>query len=148
MDANACISYWTIEHRGPVPEQRRAAIGSGLRLRHLPGRLPLELLRHAPTTLSFATARLRGLDPVEILGMDEATFRARFSGTPLMRAKWEGMRRNACLVLGSTGDPGDPRAREALAGASGDPDVVIRDHAAWALKSLKERGLTPPRNGR
>jgi epoxyqueuosine reductase len=153
VDAQLCIAYWTIEHRGPVPEERRAGNGEWI--------FGCDVCQEVcPWNATFARgptrqappfgARedLRGLDPVEILGMDEATFRGRYSGTPLMRAKWEGMRRNACLVLGSTGDPADPRAREALVRASGDPDTVIRDHALWALKSMKERALTLPGNRR
>ena len=55
---------------------------------------------------------------------------ARYSGTSLMRAKWEGMRRNACLVLGNARDEA---AVPALTRALEDRDPVIRSHAAWAL---------------
>src|SRR5262249_47992840 len=87
---------------------------------------------------------LRGLDPVEILRLDQAEFRARWSGTALMRAKWEGMRRNACVVLGNRGDPAAlPALREALE----DPDPVVREHAAWAIERIErtapeERGYS------
>lgn len=84
-------------------------------------------------------AELQGLDPVEILGLDEETFRARYSGTSLMRAKWEGMRRNACVVLGQRGDPTalGPLEQALL----DDPDPVIRGHAGWAVGRIGgERG--------
>ena len=141
LDANACISYWTIEHRGPIPVERRADLGDWI--------FGCDICQEVcPWNASFATpsntppafgARpdLRGLDAVEVLGMDEATFRARYSGTPLMRAKWEGMRRNACLALGNRAAPGDPRAQDALARAAEDPDPVVRDHARWALEALQ-----------
>jgi epoxyqueuosine reductase len=150
LDANACISYWTIEHRGPVPEERRAGNGDWI--------FGCDVCQEVcPWNASFAqppgTPRsfgarpdLKGLDAVEILGMDEATFRARYSGTPLMRAKWEGMRRNACLVLGNAADPGDFRVRQALATATADPDPVVREHAAWALNSLERRTFSPARD--
>jgi epoxyqueuosine reductase len=76
---------------------------------------------------------LGSLDPEEILAMGEATFRARFSGTALMRAKWEGMRRNACIVLGNRRRAGAlPAMARALEGA----DEVVRGHAAWAIRSI------------
>jgi epoxyqueuosine reductase len=80
---------------------------------------------------------LSGLDPVEILGLDEAAFRARYSGTSLMRARYDGMRRNACVVLGNRGDPG---ALPALRRASGDADHVLREHALWAIARIEAGG--------
>lgn len=65
--------------------------------------------------------------------MDEPAFRARFSGTPLMRARWDGMRRNACVVLGNRGDP---KALPALRATLVDPDPMIRSHAEWAIRRL------------
>jgi epoxyqueuosine reductase len=146
LDANACISYWTIEHRGPVPEERRPGNGDWI--------FGCDICQEVcPWNQSFAhppgrerafggRTDLRGLDAVEILGMDEPTFRSRYSGTPLMRAKWEGMRRNACLALGNAADPGDFRVRQALAMATEDADPVVREHAAWALRSLENRAFS------
>ena len=65
--------------------------------------------------------------------MDEATFRARFSGTALMRAKWEGMRRNACIVLGNRGRASD---LSTLAAVLADGDPVVAGHAAWAVGQI------------
>ena len=141
VDANLCISYWTIEHRGPVPEGRREGNGEWI--------FGCDVCQEVcPWNVSFARGRdddpfvrrddLLGLDPAAILAMDEATFRSRYSGTALMRAKWEGMRRNACIVLGNRGDPA---GLPALQGALGDPDPVVREHAAWAIGRLRPAGL-------
>ena len=62
--------------------------------------------------------------------MDEADFRRRYSGTSLMRARWDGMRRNACVVLGNLRQAGSVPV---LARALGDDGPVVRGHAAWAL---------------
>jgi epoxyqueuosine reductase len=133
VDANACIAYWTIEHRGAIPPSRREEMGTWI--------FGCDICQSAcPWNRRFARPAagapfggredLRGLDPAEVLSLDEAAFRARWSGTPLMRAKWEGMRRNACIVLGNRRDPaGAPALTRALA----DDDPVIRSHAAWAL---------------
>jgi len=53
-----------------------------------------------------------------------------------MRAKWEGMRRNACIVLGNRRDTG---ALERLRAACEDPDPVVRSHAAWAIDRISSR---------
>lgn len=141
VDANRCISYWTIEHRGAVPEDRREGNGEWI--------FGCDVCQDVcPWNVSFARGRgddpfgrradLSGLDPIEVLALDEATFRARYSGTALMRAKWEGMRRNACIVLGNRGDPA---SRAALRRALDDPDPVVREHASWAIGRLSRAGL-------
>jgi epoxyqueuosine reductase len=80
---------------------------------------------------------LARLDPVDILSLDETEFRARYSGTSLMRARYDGMRRNACVVLGNRGDP---KALPALRRVSGDPDRVLREHALWAIARIEDGG--------
>ena len=139
VDSNACISYWTIEHRGAIPEERRSGNDAWI--------FGCDVCQDVcPWNVSFAKeaeddpfARredLRGLDPVEILGLDEAAFRARYSGTALMRARWDGMRRNACVVLGNRGDAA---SLPALARAAEDADPVIREHARWAIARIEDR---------
>jgi epoxyqueuosine reductase len=137
VDANRCISYWTIEHRGPVPEARRADVGDWI--------FGCDICQEVcPWSRSFGTpvpeqrfgrrADLEALDAAEILASDEHSFRARFSGTALMRAKWQGMRRNACLVLGNSGRD---EALEVLATVLEDSDPVVRSHAAWAVSRIR-----------
>jgi epoxyqueuosine reductase len=139
VDSNACISYWTIEHRGAIPEPRRAGIGDWI--------FGCDVCQEVcPWNASFAHPAagdplggrpdLAGLDPSMILELDEAAFRARYSGTSLMRAKWEGMRRNACVVLGNQGDP---TALPALERAAADADPVVRSHAKWAMRAIQDR---------
>ena len=139
VNANACISYWTIEHRGAIPEERRAGIDAWI--------FGCDVCQDVcPWNVSFARAAagdpfarredLRGLDAEEILDLDECSFRARYSGTALMRARWDGMRRNACVVLGNKGD--DPSA-PALTRASDDADPVVREHARWAIARIRAR---------
>ncbi len=133
VDSSRCISYWTIEHRGPIPVERRAGIGDWI--------FGCDVCQDVcPWNESFAQSSARdpfevrpelaGFDPEELVDLDEAAFRARYSGTSLMRAKWEGMRRNACIVLGNRGEVG---AVPTLVRALSDADAVVRSHAAWAL---------------
>jgi epoxyqueuosine reductase len=135
VDANLCISYWTIEHRGSIPIEHRPGMGDWI--------FGCDLCQEiCPWNKGFPRAtgetlpvreELCGLDPVDILGMDEQRFRERYSGTSLMRAKWEGMRRNACVVLGNRADVA---ALPALTAALEDEDPVIRGHAAWAMGAI------------
>jgi epoxyqueuosine reductase len=135
VDANLCISYWTIEHRGSIPVDRRPGMGDWI--------FGCDVCQQVcPWNTGFTRApgdtlpvrdELRGLDPTDILAMDEQRFRDRYSGTPLMRAKWEGMRRNACVVLGNRADAA---ALPALNTALRDEDPVIRGHAAWAMGAI------------
>jgi epoxyqueuosine reductase len=137
VDSNACISYWTIEHRGAIPEGRREGMGDWI--------FGCDVCQDVcPWNSSFAKPAtgdpfahrddLSSLDPLDILELDEAAFRARYSGTSLMRARYDGMRRNACVVLGNRGDPA---ALPALRRASGDADRVLREHALWAIARIE-----------
>ena len=137
VDSNACISYWTIEHRGAIPETRREGLGDWI--------FGCDICQEVcPWNLSFARTPaddpfgrrpdLEGLDPEEILAMDEDAFRSRFSGTALMRARFDGMRRNAAIVLGNRRAPA---ALAALRAAANDLDPVLREHAQWAIGRIE-----------
>ncbi len=136
VDSGRCIAYWNIEHRGSIPEAMREAMED-----RIFGCDDCQTV--CPWTRRFGTvppsdplaARpdLTSLDPLSILAMDRARFLERFAGTAVMRARLDGMRRNACIVLGNSGNP---RAIPALTRALSDPDPMIREHAAWALARL------------
>jgi HEAT repeat protein len=70
------------------------------------------------------------LELVELLEMAEPEFRNRFQGTSVMRAKYSGMQRNACVALGNLGQA---QAVPALSRALLDGSELLRSHAAWAL---------------
>ena len=136
VNAHRCISYWTIEHRGPIPEEKREGLGDWIFGCDVCQTVCPWNVSFAETTSPEKLARrdeLRDLDPAEILSLDESTFRARYSGTALMRATWRGMRRNACVVLGNTRDA---RALPVLRRALADDDPVVREHAAWAIARI------------
>ncbi len=140
VDSGRCISYWTIEHRGAIPEGERGSLGEWI--------FGCDVCQEVcPWNQRFASERsddafawredLQGLDPVEVLALDEPAFRARFSGTALMRARWDGMRRNAALVLAGRRDRASARALER---AAQDADPLVREHAAWALARRRGSG--------
>ena len=73
------------------------------------------------------------MDLLPLLRMSESEFAERFAGSPIRRAKYEGLLRNACVALGNIGDE---RAIPALAGALRHDSSLVRGHAAWALGAI------------
>lgn len=134
MDARQCISYLTIELKGAIPETLREPIGD-----HVYG---CDVCQDVcPWNVRFARALDEpaleprpAIDAAEMLALDDAGFRARYRGTAITRAKRRGLARNAAVVLGNRGDA---TARPVLErAATGDPDPMVREHAAWALTAM------------
>jgi epoxyqueuosine reductase len=137
LDSRRCISYLTIELRGPIPEELRAPMGDWL----FGCDVCQEVCpwnRKAPPGIEPALqARddLTAINLMELLSLSEEQFRKRFRGTALMRAKRRGLLRNAAIVLGNQGDPDAlPVLRRALA----DPDPVVREAVQWAIEKIQE----------
>lgn len=138
LDARLCISYLTIELRGPIPEPLRAAIGN--RIFGCDDCLAVcpwnRFAQEGKLMRQFARKDLGAPDLKELLMLDEGEFRRRFGGTPLARAKLRGLRRNVCVALGNVGDAS---CRPLLQAAAKDPDPLVAEHALWALRRLGER---------
>ena len=77
-------------------------------------------------------------DLLELLQLDEAGFKRRFAGTPVLRSKRRGLLRNVCVALGNVGDES---ALPALEKAANDPEPLISEHARWAVDQIHKRGL-------
>lgn len=134
LDARRCISYLTIELKGPIPEDLRPLIGNlvfGCDI--CQDICPHNKWAPSPSPLQ-ARHDLDAPDLVEFLSLDDRGFRERFRGTPIMRAKRRGFLRNVCVALGNLGDD---RAIPALERALSDPEPLVREHAAWALQRIR-----------
>ena len=83
-----------------------------------------------------ARAELGEPDLLEWLGLDEPGFKRRFAGTPLLRTRRRGLVRNVCVALGNVGGR---EALPALARAASDPEPLIAEHAAWAIRQINAR---------
>jgi epoxyqueuosine reductase len=134
MDASRCISYLTIEQRGPIPRELRPLIGNrifgcDICQEVCPWNSPkfVQLAREKDFT---PRADVRNRNLIDLMRMDEAEWDAFSRGSAIRRAKRSGFLRNVAVALGNAGDPG---AVPALAGALRDLEPVIRGHAAWAL---------------
>ncbi len=135
LDNRKCISYLTIENRGPIPRELRPLINDWIfgcdvcqdvcpvNRKAQVGKAYTELTRDAEN-------RARP-ELVELLDLDDDGFRERFRQSAVLRAKPEGMRRNVCIALGNIADPATvpPLARVLRE----DPSPIVRGHAAWAL---------------
>ena len=131
VDNRRCISYLTIEHKGDIPRELRAALGNWVFGCDICQEVcPVNRKARATNDPNFGRRDLSAVDLVELLEMNEEEFRQRFAGTPIMRAKREGMQRNAGVALGNLGDAD---AVPALSQALQTAAPVVRSHAAWAL---------------
>jgi len=138
LDARRCISYLTIEHRGPIPPGLREGMGT-LAFGCDVCQAVCPWNSRAPVTAetAFMARDLPGL--VELATLTDDGFRERLRASPLRRARRRGLARNAVVALGNAGDRA---AVPALTAALTDPDAEVRSHAAWALDRVS--GPTRP----
>ena len=134
LDARRCISYLTIELKGPTPDDLRSQMGDWV--------FGCDVCQQVcPWNQRFATPQgdpafaprpgVASPDLIEELALTPQAFNRKFKGSPLKRAKRRGYLRNAVIALG---DRGDPVAVPALAEAlSREAEPLVRRHAAWAL---------------
>jgi epoxyqueuosine reductase len=166
LDARRCISYLTIEHKGAIPFELRAAMGAWVFGCDVCQEMQPEATRYArlpvivrgqaeqvcpfnrfsrPTEWrEFAPESGVGprLDLLATLSLaNDAAFRQRFKGTPLMRPRRRGLLRNAAVVAANVGCTAAVPALVERAGQ--DPEPLIRAHALWALAQLDADKAAP-----
>ena len=131
IDNARCISYLTIENRGPIPRELRPQMldwvfGCDI----CQDVCPVNRKARPSTEPAFQREWLGLLELAELLKLSEEGFRTRFQGSPILRAKRVGLQRNACVALGNRQDPA---AVPALTRALAASEPLVRGHAAWAL---------------
>lgn len=136
VDARRCISYLTIEHKGPIPAEFRAALGNRIYgcddcLAVCPWNKFAETA--AANRAFIARAELAAPELEDLLGLDDAGFRTVFSGSPIKRIGRDRMMRNALIAAGNSGLA---RLVPAIAALLDDPAPVVRGAAIWALARL------------
>jgi len=137
IDARRCISYLTIENKGPVPVEFRRAIGNRVYgcddcLAACPWNKYAQAANEAKL---IARDDLRSPPLSDFLAMDDAAFRAFFSGSPVKRVGRDRFLRNVLIAAGNSEDRGLVPACEALL-SDGSP--LVRGAAIWALGQLTE----------
>jgi epoxyqueuosine reductase len=133
LDARRCISYLTIEHRGPVDEALRPLLGN--RIYGCDDCLAVcpwnKFAVEAREVKYHARADLVAPKLADLAGLDDAGFRARFSGSPIKRIGRDRFVRNVLYAIGNSGDPG---LRAVAQGLCDDPDAAVADAARWAAR--------------
>jgi epoxyqueuosine reductase len=135
LDSNLCISYLTIEKRGAIAEEMRAGLGQQV--------FGCDICqdvcpwnRKSPATGAAEFQARDGLvNPALewLAGMTDEEFREKFRGSAVRRAKRSGLRRNAVIAMGNSGDQ---HFMPALKKLKTDPDAVVAESAEWAAKRL------------
>ncbi|MBZ5704490.1 MAG: tRNA epoxyqueuosine(34) reductase QueG [Acidobacteriia bacterium] len=135
LDSNKCISYLTIEKRGVISEEMREGMG-----RQVFGCDICQDVcpwnRKAPATTAPEFQPREGLVNPALAWLAEMKaeeFGTKFRGSPLRRTKLSGLRRNAVIAMGNSGDQ---RFREPLRKLSEDEDALVAEHARWAARKL------------
>ncbi len=133
LDARRCISYLTIEHKGPVDEELRGLMGNRIYGCD-------DCLAVCPWNKFAVAAVEMGYQPkvglpelAELAALDDAGFRARFAGSSVKRIGRDRFVRN---VLYAIGNSGLPTLRAVAAGLADDPDPTVADAARWAVARL------------
>src|SRR5208283_3483668 len=143
LDARLCISYLTIEKRNEIPAQLRTVMG-----RHVFGCDICQDVcpwnRKAPVTSAAEFEAREGLvNPALdwLAEMQQEEFRVVFRGSPVRRTKLSGLRRNAVIAMGNSGDK---KFVPTLKKLCEDSDTAVAEHANWALASLEQSGTWRP----
>jgi epoxyqueuosine reductase len=140
LDATKCIAYLTIELKGEIPVELRPEIGGLI--------YGCDICQDVcPWNIRFAQElrepAFHGREAIagkgartlarELLAMNDEDFRRTYRNSPMKRAKLRGLKRNAAVALGNIGDANDA---DVLTQALDDPELLVREHAAWALERI------------
>ncbi len=135
LDARRCISYLTIEHKGPVDEALRPGLGN--RIYGCDDCLavcPWNKFAQTAAEMKYqARAELVAPRLSDLAGLDDAGFRALFSGSPIKRIGRDRFVRNVCYAIGNSGDAA---LRWSVHALCDDTDEAVRDAARWAAAAL------------
>jgi epoxyqueuosine reductase len=134
LDARRCISYLTIEHRGPVDPTLRALMGNRIYgCDDCLAACPWNKFAVAASEIGYA-GRVGAPDLADLATLDDTAFRARFAGSPIKRIGRDRFVRNVLYAIGNSGQPGLVAVAQALLQ---DQDDAVADAARWAVGRLK-----------
>ena len=131
IDATRCISYLTIENRGPIPIELRPAIDNWVFGCDICQEVcPVNRDVDTSSDIDLMPKMVSSLELIPLLTLTQEEFSSRFKNRPIKRAKLEGLKRNACVALGNTKDIS---AVSALGRVLLEDTNLVKQHAAWAL---------------
>jgi epoxyqueuosine reductase len=137
LDARRCISYLTIELKGPIPLELRPLIGDRIYgCDDCLDACPWNRFASASREAAFAARPAAAMTLRDYLALDDTRFRLLFRGSPIKRIKRRGFLRNVCVALGNVGTRAD---LPALQRALHDEEPLIAEHATWAIEQILRR---------
>ncbi|HVC09515.1 MAG TPA: tRNA epoxyqueuosine(34) reductase QueG [Elusimicrobiota bacterium] len=139
LDASRCIAYFTIEHKGRIPEEFRDQIGNWI----MGCDICQEVCpwnRFSSQSPVFPSALPESLPLEEFPGMNKNSFQEKYGATPLSRPKLKGLIRNSLLAMGNSGEA---RHRPMLEKFAGDSDPVLSEQARWSLSRIAAAAGAP-----
>jgi len=147
VDSRRCLSYHTIELRGPIPFEYREKIGNRVfGCDDCQDACPWNHEGTAPEGSQVLAARPESVSPslLDLLSMTRQEYQRRFGGSAIKRATYNGLRRNAAAALGHAKP--EPSVIEALQEVTHDSsdDAVLKEQAAWAAARVKGRLASGP----
>ena len=137
VDARRCISYLTIEHKGPIPHEFRRAIGNRIYgCDDCLAACPWNRFAQAGQAHKAFSPRAELAAPAlaDLLALDDAAFRQVFAGSPIKRIGRDRLIRNAAIAAGNSGDQA---LILALAALRNDPSETVSEAANWGLTELE-----------
>ncbi len=137
VDARRCLSYWTIEHRGPIPEELRPLLGKRIfGCDSCQMACPLNAQLKQPGFTYAQNVVIEAYpDLLEAFNLSQEAWEAKYGQTPVTRAKYAGFRRNVAYALGNAHVlQAEPALQQAC---EQDPDPTVQEACTWALKQLK-----------
>ena len=152
IDARRCISYLTIENRGPIPEELRPLIGNriygcdicqevcpwnGPKFVQLTGERDYTPDSRRAAAAAWGLPSTEAPSLIELMDMSREEWDRWTRGSAMRRAGYAGFKRNVAVALGNWGSP---EAVPTLLEAIWEDDPLIRDHAAWALRQIAAKG--------
>ena len=146
MEAQRCISYFTIEHKGSIPLEFRTAIGDRLYgcddcLLACPWNRFAQKSQHLRL---HARTRTFSYSLIDFLELTAQEFRTLFSKSPIKRIKRHRFLRNVCVVLGNVGTLEHLPSLQKATEDAHDVDGLIREHALWAISQIRQRHNNAP----
>ncbi len=135
LDARRCLAYLTIEHKGQIPREFRAALGNRVfGCDDCLAVCPWNKFAQGAREVRIGMREDLRVAPLgELAQLNDAQFRAQFAGTPVKRTGRDRFVRNVLCAIGNSGEPALAQHAEALLG---DDSPLVRGMAVWALKRL------------
>lgn len=144
LDARRCISYLTIEHRGPIDAELRPMLGNRIYgCDDCLAACPWNKFAAAAREIGYAAREPEAPRLAELATLDDAAFRARFAGSPIKRIGRDRMVRNVLYAIGNSGAPALAAVAARLVD---DADPAVADAARWALARLSPLAGPAPRD--